>query len=93
MARRRAAEPKPKRIVPTVPSLCWSCRNAVPSLQKGTGCNWSREFKPVEGWEAQRRDLCGYMECQWKDGAIESYRVVRCPEYRQDSPAGQGPVP
>lgn len=52
-------------------TLCWACKNAVPS--ENCGCNWSRALKPVEGWEV--RISKGY-----RDG----YLVVRCPEFIVD---------
>ena len=55
-------------------ALCWDCKNAVPGIQKG--CPWSREFKPVKGWSAERRDL-EINRC--RDGRIESYLVLGCP--------------
>lgn len=35
-------------------SICWYCANAVPC--KTTGCSWSRDFIPVDGWDAQCTD-------------------------------------
>ena len=59
---------------------CATCQNAVPKLDGSRGCNWSREFKPVEGWEAtpsRRRTKCY---------EIDSYCVTSCPEYIPDEP-------
>ena len=44
-----------KRRGNAVASLCWDCKNAVP--QGGHGCSWSERFKPVPGWDAERRDI------------------------------------
>lgn len=37
----------------------------------GGGCSWSESLTPVRGWEAVRE--------------MESYTVLRCPEYQRDS--------
>lgn len=50
-------------------TLCWTCQNAVPAFN-GKGCKWSREFKPVAGWTAEKRG--------------ESYFVKACPKYRKE---------
>lgn len=49
-------------------SLCQECFNF--------GCSWHKEFKPVDGWEAEPTTK--------SDGSkvIESYRVTRCPEFQ-----------
>lgn len=54
-------------------TLCWSCR--VP----GTGgCEWDRDFQPVEGWEAQPTKLR-----LWEKGGngMDSFCVTACPLY------------
>ncbi len=64
---------------PPTMSLCWFCRNAVPSPETGAGCSWSRRaHTPVEGWEAERRDLKMFHK-----GQVESYRVLACPEFQE----------
>ncbi len=60
-------------------TLCWRCKNAVPS--KSSGCSWSREFKPVEGWTADRRDL--KMGKEKIGDYIESYFVHKCPKFER----------
>lgn len=55
-------------------TICWGCDNAC------GGCSWSREFKPVEGWTATRRDLL------MTNGTKESYIVHECPEFVPDPP-------
>ena len=43
------------------------------------GCSWSRRaHTPVEGWEAERRDLKMFHK-----GQVESYRVLACPEFQE----------
>ena len=60
--------------------LCWTCKNACNS-----GCSWSRELKPVEGWIAERCDLN-----MWHFGNGTSYRVYSCPEYVNDQGESNG---
>lgn len=51
-------------------TLCWKCANAC------GGCDWSKKrAKPVEGWEAIRRDLYN---------GVESYIVLSCPQFIPD---------
>lgn len=49
--------------------LCFSCKNNC------GGCNWSRYFLPVTGWDAVPTVV------KDKGGDIESYQISRCPEY------------
>lgn len=74
-----------ERNRPSGATLCWLCRNAVPSPETGAGCSWSRKpHTPVPGWEAERRDLYGYAsKGSWKAGVTESYRVLSCPEFQE----------
>lgn len=55
-------------------SLCWSCQNSV-----RFGCSWAKEFQPVYGWDATRRDLRVS-----KNVNIESYCVYGCPLFVSD---------
>ena len=57
-------------------TLCWYCQNSVPSLT--TGCSWSEDLKPVEGWRAERRDL------KYDTHMMESYIVHWCPQYKRE---------
>lgn len=57
-------------------SLCWQCKRA-------TGfCSWSRDFKPVRGWEAEPTLINGDVKC--KESKIPSYDVKKCPLFIQD---------
>jgi hypothetical protein len=50
-------------------SLCWGCKNAVPTKDGKYGCCWSRHFKPVKGWEVEtQKDILGYT-------------VLQCPKF------------
>ena len=54
---------------------CWDCVNAC------GGCAWSREGKPVPGWEAEQTSiLC----CTGRQAVrTESYKINFCPEFRR----------
>lgn len=53
-------------------TLCWKCKNT-----NRDKCSWfdPKNPKPVEGWEAVRRDLFADVR------RIESYRVISCPNF------------
>ena len=53
-------------------SLCWKCQKSC------SGCSWSKSFKPVEGWTAERR-----MIKNSPYESFESYFVRECPEFKQ----------
>lgn len=59
-------------------TLCWKCQKAV------LGCSWARNYKPIPGWEAEKTKIRNnpYVPEIW----IESYCVIKCPEYEKDSP-------
>lgn len=63
-----------------IESKCVSCQNAVPNRDGSRGCSWSREFKPVEGWEATpfHRKTVSY--------DYTTYTVYECPEFIPDPP-------
>ena len=54
---------------------CWDCVNAC------GGCSWSREGKPVPGWEAEQTSIL----CCTGGQAVrtESYKINFCPEFRR----------
>ena len=65
------------------PTLCWTCRNAVPKMVKGEyvcGCSWSVRLEPVKGWTAEK-DVKSP-----KNNPIETWCVLECPEYEADRP-------
>jgi len=57
-------------------TLCWFCRNAVPSLE--TGCSWSEQLNPVPGWRATENIV------MYNEKPKTSYTVHWCPEYVRD---------
>lgn len=68
-----------------VPTLCWECKNAVPNEMDGTGCSWSKEFKPVKGWDAKKTAIHINEQCgtKYKGGEIPSFLVRQCPCFVQ----------
>ena len=52
--------------------LCWTCKNAC------GGCEWSRDFKPVKGWTAEKTIISETA------GSFESYKITKCPKYISD---------
>lgn len=54
-------------------TLCWSCKNF------GGGCNWSREFEPVEGWIVVEKGLPTFLAAHNKE--VPTIVVVECPEF------------
>lgn len=67
-------QPKLKRRFVRKETLCWDC------AKNGGLCSWSKNFTPVEGWEAiptkiqARGAYNGYAE-------IDSYKVINCPQF------------
>lgn len=55
---------------------CWSCKKYA------GGCSWSREFKPIPGWEATPRTYGAHPK--HKIPGMESYDIRECPEYEWD---------
>lgn len=49
--------------------LCWLCKNACGE------CNWSKYFKPVDGWVAEPTIIKDSM------GNFSSYKIKKCPEF------------
>ena len=54
--------------------LCWSCSKAC----GGSDCPWANKLKPVEGWNAKRRIICGNKH------PIETFHIVECPLYEKE---------
>ena len=51
---------------------CWTCKNACGR------CEWSREFKPVPGWIAEKTFIESNGEY------ADSYKIIYCPKYIHD---------
>lgn len=62
-------------------TICWEC--ALSGYGNVSDCPWEREFKPVDGWNAERNDILIV------NGALkywsESYCVLRCPLYKHET--------
>lgn len=71
---------------------CVHCANAVPN--QFHGCPWSRELKPVEGWDAEDT----VFHTQWTSNrrvlsrTIPSYKVRSCPMFVPDEERRAGPL-
>ena len=63
------------RSIPVTGSICWRCRKATNS-----GCSWSRDKKPVEGWTATEKNYKGF-----NGKLVTSYCVIDCPEFEGES--------
>lgn len=66
-------------------TLCWYCANSVPNPNTGKGCSWSKEFKPVEGWNAEETLVISRPDNGEGECAIQSYIVRGCPCFDRDS--------
>jgi len=53
-------------------TLCWGCANAY------SGCSWSRDFKPVDGWDAKKTKIETHNR-----GYTDSYIVYKCPMFKE----------
>lgn len=66
-------------------TLCWLCGNYC------GGCSWTRNFIPVEGWEAEEDVIKEGKPSYTKNGyvreirTIKSYKVKKCPEFWNDT--------
>lgn len=58
-------------------TLCWECRNAT------GGCAWSRDFKPVPGWNAEQTEI-NNNALRYDGRYTPSFRVIACPEFVPD---------
>lgn len=60
-------------------TLCWTCEKS--GFGDFSDCPWEREFKPVDGWTAERSDIlfCSDRRRYW----TESYCVRKCPLYKR----------
>lgn len=61
-------------------SICWNCKKCY------GGCSWSKDFIPVENWEADFLTLSKGSAYQ----ALETYIVKKCPEFESDKTENRG---
>ena len=80
--------PKAETVKPVKPkpcrgrergNICFECKNAVPSAKRGTGCPWSRSFKPVPGWTAEPVRIDRHNG----KGGVDSYNITACPMFER----------
>lgn len=67
-------------------TLCWSCQQADKGMV--SECAWVREFKPVDGWDAEptTRKMYGFTRHGKSVYKIEdSFCVFACPLYKPDA--------
>ena len=63
-------------------TICWECIHA--DKGKASICPWVSEFKPVEGWDATRRDILVPGRNKNQPAHYdESYRVHQCPLFER----------
>lgn len=55
---------------------CWSCKKYA------GGCSWSREFRPIPGWDATPRAYGA--NPKYGVSAVNSYEIRDCPQYEWD---------
>lgn len=71
-------------------TLCWSCKNAV------GGCSWSayKRHIPVPGWDAIPTKIKSSVQISGRIVAsyVDSYIVVRCPQYINDKEEIEMPI-
>ena len=70
-------------------SLCWTCIHAVPSQEKGTGCNWSRSCGevPVKGSAYEEKTVS---PCNGNGHDTKVLRIMtKCPKYKGDTKVGR----
>lgn len=65
-------------------TICPDCENCVPNPETGKGCSWSRQFKPVEGWTAEKTKIVNRTIEEGKEYTIDSYKVLDCPLFKSD---------
>ncbi len=57
-------------------SLCWLCANAYGQ------CSWSREFKAVKDWKAEKTILV--QNSGNRQYFVDSYNVKSCPHFKEE---------
>ena len=77
-----------KKVDQMAATLCWECKNAVPSGGGENGCNWSVNGQPVIGWKAKKVNLniaSGASEPggETRKKVVTSYCVKKCPLFEE----------
>ena len=65
---------------PTPPERqpCWFCANAC------GGCEWSKDFRPVPGWDAKPTTITLHNGREKYNVQIPSYEIHACPKFVKD---------
>lgn len=66
-------------------TICWMCANAVPS--DTTGCSWSENEIPVDGWVAENTTKAHAREMRDSEfqRSLKFYNVHDCPMFKPDT--------
>ena len=62
-------------------TLCWHCKYSA--LGDKSPCEWAREFKPVDGWDAEQTHINYTIRSDPR--RIDSYCVNSCPKFERGS--------
>ena len=63
--------------------LCWDCANAC------GGCEWSKDFQPVPGWDAIFAPVKANKSGKPKEFKLESYAIRACPKFVKEERHGK----
>lgn len=66
-----------KRSTYPTGTLCFWCQHSIPD-QRGHGCSWSRELRPVAGW------IATHVVRKRTKRDEESYCVHECPQFVEE---------
>lgn len=55
----------------SISTICWNCKNSVPTKDMKIGCVWSIFQKPIDGWKSVKTTV----------NHQESFLVLDCPEF------------
>ena len=56
-------------IIQQKDTLCWQCKKACGK------CPWSKNFKPIDGWEAIKSNY------KYNGLIYDTYKVINCPKF------------
>lgn len=62
-------------------SICWHCRHAVPSKDKG--CEWSKHRRPVEGWVSKDTMRTRQQTIKKYSKQYTAHKVQACPKFER----------
>ena len=63
-------------------TLCWKCKNAVPSKDGTVGCSWMIDLIPVKGWDARQSERTKIIYGVW-DSETNEWFIDRITEKPQ----------